>query len=270
LQNGTGGFTDAINKETRMNLKQRDNLLLLNAVEVETEEGGAANLAAADRQAYKTILEWTRAFLCRPHVDLGREGPVCPFTQPSLNQKLFWVTMIRGSEINQLQAGQAIEYYRDLFLELEPKTGPASTLKAILILFPDITHEKASVDMEALQKRLKPDFVKKGLMIGQFYKGCPESGLWSDSFRPLQSPLPLLAIRNMVPSDFPFLHGKRGNEGMLISYLNRFGTRIPPEVKDFMVRALQSSNLSLASNSKLKKEVSGSRNGPIALQEECR
>jgi hypothetical protein len=149
---------------------------------------------------------------------------------------------------------QAIEYYRDLFLELEPTTGPVSTLKAILILFPDVTHAKASVDMEALQKRLKPDFVKKGLMIGQFYEGCAESGLWNDSFQPLQSPIPLLAIRNMVPSDFLFLHGKRGNEGMLISYLNRFGTHIPREVKELMVRALQSSNLSLGSTSKVEKE----------------
>ena len=80
-----------------MNLQQRDNLPLLNALEVETRTGGAANLAPADLHAYQTILEWTRVFLCRPHPDLGREGPVCPFTQPSLNQKLFWLTMIRLS-----------------------------------------------------------------------------------------------------------------------------------------------------------------------------
>jgi hypothetical protein len=237
-----------------MKSRRRDNLPLLNALDVETGEGDAANIAVSDRNAYKIILGWTREFLCKSHPDLGREGPVCPFTQPSLSQKLFWVTMIRGPEINQLQAGHAIEHYRDLLLELEPKTGPASTLKTILILFPDLSHAKASVEMEALQKRLKPDFVKKGLMLGQFYEGCPESGLWNDSFHPLQSPLPLLAIRNMVPSDFPFLHGNRGNEGMLVSYLNRFGTHIPPEVKNLMVRALQSSSLRLRSSSKLKKE----------------
>jgi len=91
-------------------------------------------------------------------------------------------------------------------------------------------------------------------MVGQFYEGCAESGLWNDSFQPLQSPIPLLAIRNMVPSDFLFLHGKRGNEGMLISYLNRFGTHIPREVKELRVRAWQSTNLSLGSTSQLEKE----------------
>jgi hypothetical protein len=49
----------------------------------------------------------------------------------------------------------------------------------------------------------------------------------------------------MVPSDFPFLHGKRGNAEMLISYLNRFGTNIPNEVKQLMVEALESSDLTL-------------------------
>jgi Domain of unknown function (DUF6875) len=183
--------------------------------------------------------------------ELGREGPVCPFTQPSLTQNLFWMTMIRGPEIDQLEVGRAVHHYRNLFLALEPKTGPASMLKTILILFPDVTHTNASVHIEALQKKLKPEFVKN--MIGQFYEGCPEGGLWNNNFRPLQSPLPLLAIRNMVPSDFPFLHGKRESEGMLVSYLNQFGTRIPSEVKGLMVRALQSSNLSLRSAVKIKK-----------------
>jgi hypothetical protein len=84
-------------------------------------------------------------------------------------------------------------------------------------------------------------------MVGQFYAGCPESGLWNDSFRALESPIPLLAIRNMVPSDFPFLHGRRGNPAMLLSYLNKFGTKIPTEVKSVLVDALQTYDLNLAS-----------------------
>jgi hypothetical protein len=51
----------------------------------------------------------------------------------------------------------------------------------------------------------------------------------------------------MVASDFPFLHGKRGNSEMLIAYLNRFGTNIPPEVKRLMVEALEASELTLRS-----------------------
>jgi hypothetical protein len=223
----------------------RDELVLYNGLEIENDPSATAGLEPLEREAAKTIVAWTRQFLCRPHELLGREGPVCPFTQPSLNHHLFWLTVVQGSEIDIDTASDAVERYREWFFELEPRSGPEALLKTILILFPEVSHERARDELEGLQKKLKPDFVKKGVMVGQFYEGCPESGLWNDAFHPLQSPVPLLAIRNMVPSDFPFLHGKRGNTEMLISYLNRFGTNIPPEVKQLMVEALESSELSL-------------------------
>jgi hypothetical protein len=226
---------------------QQDNLVLYNGLDFEDEAAIPAGLSPLEIDACKTIVQWTREFLCKPHSQLGREGPVCPFTQPSLKHRLFWLTVMSGKEIDIDRASQAVELYRDMFLELEPKSGPESLLKTVLIIFPELSHERAKVELETLQKKLKPDFVKRGIMVGQFYEGCPESGLWNDSFHPLQSPLPLLAIRNMVPSDFPFLHGKRGNSDMLIAYLNRFGTNIPPEVKRLMVEALEASELTLRS-----------------------
>jgi hypothetical protein len=223
----------------------RDELVLYSGLEVEEEPAALHGLTAAEQEAAKSILAWTRQFLCRPHELLGREGPVCPFTQPSLNHRLFWVTVVPGSDIDVEKASDIVERLREWFFELEPKSGSEAILKTILILFPEVSHEKARTELEGLQKRLKPNFVKRGVMVGQFYEGCPESGLWNDAFHPLQSPVPLLAIRNMVPSDFPFLHGKRGNSDMLIAYLNRFGTNIPPEVKQLLVEALEASELSL-------------------------
>jgi hypothetical protein len=214
-------------------------------LEVESDPAALSGLTPAEQQAAKSIMAWTRQFLCSPHELLGREGPVCPFTQPSLSHRLFWVTVVPGAEIDVEKATDIVERFREWFFELEPKSGSEAILKTILILFPEVTHERARTEIEGLQKKLKPNFVKRGVMVGQFYEGCPESGLWNDAFHPLQSPVPLLAIRNMVPSDFPFLHGKRGNSDMLIAYLNRFGTNIPPEVKQLLVEALESSELSL-------------------------
>jgi hypothetical protein len=223
----------------------RDHLVLYNGLEFEGESSEIASLNPAQFEACRKTVQWTRDYLCRPHNLLGREGPVCPFTQPSLTHRLFWLAVMPGAEIDIESASDAVERFRDWFFDLEPKTGSEALLKTILIIFPEVSHQRAQIELEGLQKKLKPEFVKKGVMIGQFYEGCPESGLWNDDFHPLQSPLPLLAIRNMVPSDFPFLHGKRGNTDMLISYLNRFGTHIPPEVKQLMVEALESSELTL-------------------------
>jgi hypothetical protein len=223
----------------------RDNLILYNGTEFETDSESTASASPFEVSAFRTIVNWTRDFLCSPHADLGREGPVCPFTLPSLNHHHFWLATAPGEDVDEERTGDMIERYRDWFFELEPKSGPQAILKTIIVIFAELSHEKARHQIENLQKRLKPDFVRRGVMLGQFYQGCPETGLWNDHFYPLEAPLPLLVIRNMVPSDFPFLHGRRGNGEMLIAYLNRFGTHIPPEVKRLMVEALESSELSL-------------------------
>lgn len=223
----------------------RDDLVLYNGLDFEKGAESLEGLTPLQVSSFHTIVEWTRAFLCRPHPDLGREGPVCPFTLPSLSQHHFWLTTCMGEEIDQEGVTGIIERYREWFFELEPTNGSQMILKTILIIFPELSHEKARIQIELLHKRLKPDFVRRSVMLGQFYQGCPETGLWNDHFYPLEAPLPLLVIRNMVPSDFPFLHGRRGNGEMLIAYLNRFGANIPPEVKRLMVEALEASELTL-------------------------
>lgn len=229
----------------------RDDLILYNGLDFETGSESPAGLSTFEVSACKTVVDWTRAFLCQPHADLGREGPVCPFTLPSLSQRHFWLATSLGQDVDEERTGYVIERFREWFFELEPKSGPQAILKTILVVFAELSHEKARLQIENLQKRLKPDFVRRGIMLGQFYEGCPETGLWNDRFYPLEAPLPLLVIRNMVPSDFPFLHGRRGNGEMLIAYLTRFGTHIPPEVKRLMVEALESSEVTLrARNSK--------------------
>ena len=56
-----------------------------------------------------------------------------------------------------------------------------------------------------MQKRLKPEFVDCGLMIGQFYPGCEEGGIRNPQFRPLDAPVISLAVRYMALADAPFM-----------------------------------------------------------------
>ena len=77
---------------------------------------------------------------------------------------------------------------------------------------------------------LKREDVRKGLMIGEFHDGPPpKPGLWNPDFRPLRSPVPLLAIRHMVPTDFPFL---RDDDTTVAAYLQRFGDRVPTHLRE--------------------------------------
>ena len=96
-------------------------------------------------------------------------------------------------------------------------------LVTILVVLPRIDRS-TSVELEDLHRTLKDEFVAEGLMIGQFHPHCEARGLWSPEFRPLQSPVPLLAIREMVPSDLPFLVSSTGHADV---YFERYARSIP-------------------------------------------
>ena len=89
--------------------------------------------------------------------------------------------------------------------------------------------------LDRLQASLKTEFVRQGLMIGQFHPRCEAPGLWSPDFRPLRSPIPLLAMREMVASDLPFLVGDPDH---LLAYFDRFGPDLPTQTRRFLVERL--------------------------------
>jgi hypothetical protein len=185
------------------------------------------------RRHAEKVLEWAHAYLCRPHPALGREGPVCPYTEPSLERALFWLTFYSGREPASDDVAAVVTKYREWFLELEPADGADAQYKAILVLFPDLAPARAPRVIDAVQRASKPELVADGLMIGQFHPGCDEPALWNRDFRPLRSPVPLLAIRHMVRTDAPFL---TRDAGSLSAYLERFGdvvpTRLEPAVRE--------------------------------------
>ena len=44
----------------------------------------------------REVFHWAREYLCRPHPELGRKGPVCPFAQGSLDRGTFFLAVHRG------------------------------------------------------------------------------------------------------------------------------------------------------------------------------
>ena len=157
------------------------------------------------QDALATLVHWVRSFLCANHNHLGREGNVCPYTAPALKKHTLWFTAITDETLSKEDVLAIVELYRQWFLELEPIQDNSNIFKSIIIAFPNIDAEQAPEYIDEVQAALKYNFVREGLMIGQFHQSCPEPGLHNSDFRPLQSPVPLLAIRNMVRTDIPFL-----------------------------------------------------------------
>jgi hypothetical protein len=190
--------------------------------------GEVAFPGAAD---LRQVAAWAVGFLAAPHQQLGRPGAVCPYTRPSMESNSFLLAWA-GREHDVQSIESAVDQYRRWFMELLEQPGRTrGHLLTILVVLPGIERTDAG-PLNALQARLKDGFVADGLMVGQFHPRCEQSGLWNEDFRPLKAPIPLLAIRQMVASDLPFLLNSASHLG---AYLTRFAPGIPGHVRRILV-----------------------------------
>jgi Domain of unknown function (DUF6875) len=44
-----------------------------------------------DLDALQGVAGWIKTFVVKPHQDLGRAGPVCPFVPGALERKTLWL-----------------------------------------------------------------------------------------------------------------------------------------------------------------------------------
>lgn len=151
--------------------------------------------------------DWVENFLSAPSDSLGRSGDVCPFTGRSTARSLFYVGEMEGDPPEDEQVVEVLVAARNEVARVQ--SGLPEKYRVLVtasVLFPDVQNGSW---VDGLQMRLKDEFVTMGLMIGQFHPSCPEPGLHNENFRPLQSPVPALAIRTMVPGDFLFLKNSK-------------------------------------------------------------
>lgn len=194
------------------------------------------------------IAKWTREFLARPHPQLGRKGAVCPFVPLSLVMDSIWLAEVAEPAATFESISEIITEYRDLFLKTEPTTGSDSLQKAFMIVFPTLGPDGAAL-VDKVQYALKKYFVDMGLMLGEFHAANEGEGLRNPDFRPLRSPVPMLAIRHMVESDLPFMtresYPPRERASFMRSYLSRVGGSLPPGKFDQVLDRLIAAEIEL-------------------------
>jgi len=191
----------------------------------QSAEAGFFRYSPKEQDSVLRVARHVTDFLAQPHPNLGRQGNVCPYLPDSLEKQLCRLTVTGASDIYKIK--EAMLSIRDVFIEMNPSSAKVNLavpgdflLKAIIVAFPEVPIEKTSYIISTVQKELKPQYVHAGLMIGEFYPGCPEPGLHNPDFRPLQMPIPALAIRHITKFDAPFMLGKAE---YVKGYLDIFG-----------------------------------------------
>lgn len=180
------------------------------------------------------MLRWVREYIGAPHPELGRPGSICPFVPGALSLDTIWFAVMTSAAPTVDSIGRIIDECRSIFLETEPSKMPQSINKAFVIAFPNLLElgpEGTSL-VDRVQYMLKPRFVERGMMLGEFHSMNDSPGLRNPEFRPLRSPVPMLAIRLMVESDLPFMtrdqYTYEERAAFLRSYLYRLGSSLKP------------------------------------------
>jgi hypothetical protein len=185
------------------------------------DAGRTSELAESDLDALHAVADWIEAYVVEPHEELGRAGPVCPFVPRSLERRTLWLAPEQIADRGVPDVVELLSGYKTLFLDAERTGGDDVNYNVIVVVFTDLSTDRAqSVFDAALEQLAVPSYAEDGTVFGPFYEGHAGTALYNPSFRPFQSPVPFVFVREGVIGDWKFFLDK---EDWLDLWARRFG-----------------------------------------------
>lgn len=186
-------------------------------------------------QIANELQEWAYQYLVADNPNIQRpvgSQATCPFVAASLESNFYYMVFhpeVNGNDERAIE--KIVLDYIPQFKALKPFEPSKWLLKALLVVFPELSKGDAHV-LDIVHPRIKTNFVREGLMVGQFHPNCAERGIHNRAYRVSVSPHPLIAMRHMALHDIVFL----GKDEEHFPYYNaRFGDKFrePETLKDY-------------------------------------
>ncbi len=163
------------------------------------------DLADGALDALRAVADWTTTFVARPHGDLGRAGPVCPFVPGALERDTLWLAPEQVSDRDMPDVVERLKGYQRLFKNAQPTDGDEATYKSIVVVFTDLPEDRAGEFFaDVLEQLAVPSYTNDGFVMGGFHEGSVGTAIYNASFRPFTSPVPFLLMRQAVVDDWKF------------------------------------------------------------------
>jgi hypothetical protein len=197
---------------------QTTDLFLLEDLE---DAGRTSELAESELTALQSVADWIKTYVVRPHEELGRAGPVCPFVPGALERRTLWLAPERIADRGVPAVAELMNGYVRRFLDAQPADGDDAKYKVIVVVFADLPADRAQgVFAEVLEDLAVRSYAEHGILFGPFYEGNEGTAIYNSSFRPFTSPVPFLFVRQGVISDWKFFLDQ---EDWLDLWARRFG-----------------------------------------------
>ena len=146
---------------------------------------------------------------------------MCPPVPGSLERKTLWLASEHLAGRSVADVVQLMNGYKTQFLHTPPMDGDGANNKVIVVVFTDLPADRArGLFGEVLQPLAVPSYVEDDVLFGLFYEGNADTAIYNARFRPFQSPVPLLFVRQGVLSDWKFF---LDNEAWLTRWAHRYG-----------------------------------------------
>jgi hypothetical protein len=162
---------------------------------------------------------WVRDYLGRPHPDLGRKGPVCPFATNALQDDSLWVAFeerIDGKSTWPLR--RALLRYADAYAS-RARASERPELTALLVIFPRLPRERYAM-LDDLHAELKTMLMTGDVMVSALHPESTRPAVWNARFHVLRAPFAAVAFRTMDVRDIVFV---AQNRKAFAHYAARFG-----------------------------------------------
>jgi hypothetical protein len=138
-----------------------------------------------------------------------------------LERKTLWLAPEQIADRGVPHVVELLNGYKSLFLDAEPTDGDDANYKVIVVVFTDLSADRAQGVFDGVLEQLAvPSYAEDGIVFGPFYEGNEGTAIYNSSFRPFQSPVPFLFVRQGVISDWKFFLDK---EDWLNLWARRFG-----------------------------------------------
>jgi hypothetical protein len=198
---------------------QTTNLFLLQDLE---DSSKTRSLVGVDLPALNRVAAWIKTFIAQPHKDLGRGGSVCPFVPGAIARKSLWLAPERIAHLTVPQVLDLVDNYHKLLIRVEPAHGEDASYKALVVVFTDVTADRAKTYLEdaQLQQLKRVTYMKDGVVMGDFHERNEGSAIRNLNFQPFKAPVPFLLMRPAVVGDWMFFVD---NDDWLMLWARRYG-----------------------------------------------
>ncbi|MFJ1767894.1 DUF6875 domain-containing protein [Amycolatopsis sp. NPDC088138] len=196
---------------------------------------GQADMISDRFPAYESALSWMRDFVARPDSRINRPGAVCPRLAPAFRQDLIWCVSI---ELQRWTVDETVAkgiHLADLYFRLFPDPQQFKT-GSLLGLLPGLPPGRAAEIVDEGHRRLRMDFVSRGLMLGEFHPRSQVVSVRNPEFLVMRSPVPMFAVRALTVHDLMFLDTPQTDPIDRLQYfkhyLDHLGGQLSPSARD--------------------------------------